>query len=151
MSFSDLLNSFWLFLTTSSWAIPLTFSAYILQKFFVPQILDFRKTLERARYDIIYYGNVFPIVVKGEILNMEELTATSKELRVMSAKLRSTRDSIPLYKFIAKLNIIPEWNISEDVAFGFMGWSNEIMSVNDKIGRHDYREKIAKALNMKSY
>lgn len=136
------------------WGILLACVAYILQKFFIPQILEFKEILKRARYDVIYYANVFPFQSEKDkkILNKKDLENASKELRVVSAKIRSTRDNIPMYSLISKLRMVPNWSDTEEIAIGFIGWSNEMFSIEaGQSGRQQFRKKIAKAFGMKEY
>jgi len=151
MSFSELLNSIWLFLSSFSWAIPTALLVYIGQKFIVPQVLELREVIKRARYAVIYYANVFPI---NQIdLDSRQLTfdETSKELRVISARLRASRDNIPYYSLVEKTGLVPTWKNVEEAAIAFIGWSNEIYSLEPgKSGRQAFRKRIAKLLDMKS-
>lgn len=136
------------------WGLLLAVITYILQKFFVPQILEFKEILKRARYDVLYYANVFPFQSEKNknILNEKDLNAASKELRVISAKIRSSRDNIPLYPLISMLGIVPKWSATEEIAIGFVGWSNEMFSIEPgQSGRQIFRKKIAKAFGMKEY
>lgn len=87
MSFSEFLNSLWLFVSTSSWAIPTALIVYIGQKFIVPQVLELREIVKRARYAVIYYANVFPVNEKDLLINQKKFEDTAKELRVISARL----------------------------------------------------------------
>lgn len=152
MTFSELLNSVWQFLSSSSWAIPTALLVYIGQKFIVPQVLELREIVKRARYAVIYYANVFPINKMD--LHTRQLTFddTSKELRVISARLRSSRDNIPYYSLVEKSGLVIEWKKLEEAAIAFIGWSNEIYSLESgKSGRQEFRKRVAKALGMKSY
>ncbi len=77
---------------------------------------------------------------------------TSKELRVISARLRSSRDNIPYYSLVEKSGLVIEWKKLEEAAIAFIGWSNEIYSLESgKSGRQEFRKRVAKALGMKSY
>jgi len=151
MSFIDFLK-YTINFFINSWGLTLALVGYVLQKFFVPQILDYRKVLKRARYDVIYYANIMPIVSSdGNILNKEELDSASKELRVIASKIISYRDDIHQYDLIAKITkLMPRFNDSEVIATGFIGWSNEIFDSKSS-GRYKRRKQIADALGMKHF
>lgn len=101
---------------------------------------------------MIYYGNVYPVDKNDLFLHQNKFEDTAKELRVTSARLRASRDNIPFYGIIESTGLVLRWQNVEEAAIGFIGWSNELTSVETgKSGRQEYRTKIAKALNMKSY
>lgn len=134
------------------WAVTFGLIVSITKKFFVPQILDLRDIVKRARYDVTYYGNIFPLSEADLINRKNEFEDTSKELRVLSARLRSSRDNIPLYGLIEKTKLVPKWQAVEEAAVSFIGWSNEVYTIEPgQSGRQIFRKQIAKSLGMKSY
>ncbi|NMB56908.1 hypothetical protein GYA19_03160 [Candidatus Beckwithbacteria bacterium] len=136
-----------------SWGLTFALIGFILQKFFVPQILEYREIIKRARYDLIYYANIFPIKDKtGTIVNTNELDDIRKKLRDMASKIKAYRNNIPCYKAIAYTGLVPKFDNTEIIATNFMIWSNDIYEIDSKISaRQELRKKIADALGMKYY
>ncbi len=126
----------------NSWGLLAAVVVFVLQQFFVPQILDFREILKRARYDVIYYANIFPIVdKKGQIVNSNDLEDAHKELRVIASRLRAHRDDIPLYKASALIGLIPQYEKTELMATEFIGWSNEMYETRSDAQERQKRRK----------
>ena len=139
-------------LLINSWGLTVALAGFIAQKFFVPQILEYREILKRARYDLTYYANVFPVEHDNSIFNMSELDDAHKELRVVASKIRSYRDNILFYKIISKIKLVPSYEDTEIAATNLIGWSNDIYETDPRNhARQDRRKKIATALSMRNY
>jgi hypothetical protein len=134
-----------------SWGLTIALIGFVSQKFFIPQILEFRSILKRARYDVIYYANVAPFKNKsGTFINESELNDAHKELRVISSKIRACREDIPCYKLVSLTRIVPSFENTEIAAVNFIGWSNDIFEINPEAqSRQRRRKAIGKALGMK--
>lgn len=131
-------------------SIPVGVVIYAAQKFIVPQILEYRELIKRARYDVIYFANVYPIrdTMTGEIINSGALDDASKEFRVISSRLRAHRDNLIFYGMWSAMGLLPLWKTVETVAVNFIGWSNEVYENGPNSGRQIFRKNIAKALGM---
>jgi hypothetical protein len=137
----------------NSWGLTLALVGFVAQKFFVPQILNYRTILERCRYDVIYYANVFPLPDnRGKFVNKKEIDEAHKELRIIAARVRAHRGDIPCYKLVALAGLIPTFENTEIIATNLIGWSNDMYETRpEEQARQQRRENIAMALGMKHY
>lgn len=127
-------------------------SGQLISKFIIDPIQRQKEIIGEIIFALSFYGNQFPFLDNhGNIVNIDELRQSSQKIRKHASDIRSTRCSIPFYKFWARMSIVPDAGSIEEVSSNLIGWSNSLSSNVISNDRYVFREKVAKLLRVEVF
>jgi len=112
-------------LVTALFAVVVFVAGQILQRFVLEPIQEQRRLIGEVAHALLFYANRGPAGVQLGTFTLEDLRETSRHLRDLAGRLRSSIFYIPLYDTVARLvDSVPMREDALEAATQLVGWSN---------------------------
>jgi hypothetical protein len=118
-----------------------------VQKFVLEPLHEQRTVIGEIAFSLLFYANVMDMAARKNegLVTLEDPVETVRKLRGLAGKLRASLRTIPYYRLLAKLKVVPNETSILAATQGLIGWSNSI-----HLGEPDYHRRIvAESLGLK--
>ena len=125
-------------------------------KFVIEPIQEQRKIIGEIANAFVAYADIpvdlspkeFYEKTEGMSAQRDRIVETRQELRRLSGRLRASLWTIPFYKQLSRVNLIPKVADIDEASNGLIGWSNTLVRTDASDQVRKYQDTVSEKLGV---